>query len=71
MLLEGIGDPTGGLGGISFLRMPLKAKDHSKETKVLNPTQKAITGTDADLRRLTKIQIKQKLIEMGHSNDDL
>jgi len=26
MLLEGIGDPTNGNGGLSFLKMPLKVK---------------------------------------------
>lgn len=61
MLLEGIGDPSRGKGGVSFLRMPLKAKagEEKKEGKVvLNPAiknPKAITGTDADLRRLTKV----------------
>ena len=63
MLLEGIGDPTRGLGGVSFLRMPLKLKSEenveAKESRIaLNPAiknPKAITGTDADLRRLTKL----------------
>ena len=67
MLLEGVGDPSGGLGGISFLRMPLKVKtdeclNKAKEVRVtMNPAiknPKAITGTDADLRRLTKVLIK-------------
>jgi transcription initiation factor TFIID subunit 1 len=78
MLLEGVGDPSQGHGGVSFLRMPLKASEADSKAKdsrvALNPAMKnpkAITGTDADLRRLTKIQIKQKLIEMGYTNEDL
>ena len=75
-MLEGLGDPSGGLGGVSFLRLPLKVKTdeaHSKAKEArlsLNPAinnPKAITGTDADLRRLTKVAIRQKLLEMGHS----
>lgn len=58
MLLEGVGDPSGGLGGVSFLRMPLKIKQEdlkTKEARVSISKPKAITGTDADLRRLTKV----------------
>ena len=64
MMLEGLGDPSGGFGGLSFLRLPLKVKNEDTTSKVkearlqLNPAinnPKAITGTDADLRRLTKV----------------
>ena len=33
MMLEGIGDPSGGLGGVSFLRMPLKVKTEDSLNK--------------------------------------
>jgi hypothetical protein len=64
MMLEGLGDPSGGFGGLSFLRLPLKVKNEDTTSKAkearlqLNPAinnPKAITGTDADLRRLTKV----------------
>ena len=80
MLLEGIGDPTRGNGGLSFLRMPLKVKSEeclntAKDARMqLNPAiqnPKAITGTDADLRRLTKSKIKEKLLDLGYSTEDL
>jgi len=67
LLLEGVGDPSYGNGGISFLRMPLKVSSEECLTKakssrlslnpaILNPKQ--VTGTDADLRKLTKDLIR-------------
>jgi uncharacterized protein Smg (DUF494 family) len=40
----------------------------------LNPAiqnPKAVTGTDADLRKLSKTDIQQKLIDLGFKKDDL
>lgn len=80
MLLEGIGDPTNGNGGLSFLKMPLKVKSEeclntAKDARLhLNPSiqnPKSLYGTDADLRRLTKSKIKDKLIYLGYSFEEL
>jgi hypothetical protein len=35
----------------------------------MNP--KSVTGTDADLRKLTKSKIKQKLLDIGYSEEQL
>jgi hypothetical protein len=68
LLLEGLGDPSNGHGGVSFLKMPLKLNDclsSAKDARTsLNPVMrnpKSVTGTDADLRRLTKEKIRDKL----------
>ena len=40
----------------------------------LNPAiqnPKAVTGTDADLRKLSKTDIKQKLIDLGFKEDTI
>ena len=80
MLLEGIGDPSRGNGGISFLKMPLKVKSEeclntAKDARLqLNPAilnPKSLYGTDADLRRLTKSKIKEKLLDLGYSQEEL
>lgn len=62
MMLEGQGDPSYGYGGYSFLKMPLKISADSiqgaKANRMnLNPAiqnPKAVTGTEADLRKLKK-----------------
>jgi hypothetical protein len=69
LLLEGLGDPSNGQGGFSYLKLPLKMNDcltSAKSTRAsLNPAMrnpKSVTGTDADLRRLTKESIRDKLL---------
>jgi transcription initiation factor TFIID subunit 1 len=65
MMLEGIGDPSNGHGGYSYLKLPLKiSQDSLNMAKInrmyLNPAiqnPKAVTGTDADLRKLSKLAI--------------
>lgn len=79
MLLEGIGDPSNGHGGYSYLKLPLKiSQDSLNKAKfnrmMLNPAiqnPKAVTGTDADLRKLSKKQIKLKLIDLGFKEDQI
>ncbi len=80
MLLEGVGDPSFGHGGISYLRLPLKISSEeclskAKQSRVsLNPAiqnPKQVTGTDADLRKLTKDAIRQKLVDAGHKLEEL
>ena len=70
--IKGIGDPSNGNGGYSFLKMPVKSYNENKTLKeemdVLknqNKNIKTVTGTDADLRKLSKEDIKIKLIQLG------
>ena len=73
--IRGVGDPSNNNGGISFLKMPLKISNDSLKDSMeirigLNPAIQNphnVTGTDADLRRLTKQKIFNKLVkEMGY-----
>lgn len=82
MLLDGIGDPSFGNGGYSFLKMPMKAssdqndglakvKDQRAQINPVLKNPKSVTGTDADLRKLTKSKIKEKLKEIGYADEQL
>ena len=95
MILKGIGDPSNGHGGYSFLKLPLKmSQDSLGKAKLsrynLNPAirnPKAVTGTDADLRKLSKVgispgtthprlpavqeQIRDMLLELGYTKDQI
>ena len=79
LLLEGVGDPSNGHGGYSFLKMPLKVQTDQCMAKAkgqratINPAirnPKQVTGTDADLRKLTKSGIKLKLQEIGTFSEE-
>ena len=74
LMIRGVGDPSNDHGGFSFLKMPLKIsndslKDSMKIRRDLNPAiqnPKSVTGTDADLRKLKKEDIFNKLVtDMG------
>ena len=76
--IKGIGDPSNGNGGYSFLKMPVKSYNENKTLKedmdVLknqNKNIKTVTGTDADLRKLSKEDIKIKLIQMGYDEEEV
>ena len=76
LAIKGIGDPSNGNGGYSFLKMPVKSYNENKTLKeemdVLknqNKNIKTVTGTDADLRKLSKEDIKIKLIQLGIEED--
>lgn len=79
MMLEGIGDPSNGHGGYSYLKLPLKiSQDSLNKAKInrmyLNPAiqnPKAVTGTDADLRKLSKKEIRNKLIDLGFKEEQI
>lgn len=79
MLLDGPGDPSFGHGGYSFLKMPLKISADSltgarKNREEFNPAirnPKAVTGTSADLRKLRKKEIQEKLIQAGVSAEEV
>mmetsp|Transcript_46292 Transcript_46292/g.61283 ORF Transcript_46292/g.61283 Transcript_46292/m.61283 type:complete len:102 (-) Transcript_46292:1622-1927(-) len=79
LLLEGVGDPSNGFGGYSYLKMPLKVQTDQCMAKAkasrasINPAiknPKQVTGTDADLRKLTKQGIKQRLIDTGKFTEE-
>ena len=72
LAIKGIGDPSNGTGGFSFLKMPVKSYNDNKtlkeeidQLKNQNKNIKTVTGTDADLRKLSKEDIKLKLIQLG------
>ena len=74
--IKGIGDPSNGNGGYSFLKMPVKSYNENKTLKedmdVLknqNKNIKTVTGTDADLRKLSKEDIRIKLLQMGYDEE--
>ena len=78
LAIKGFGDPSNGNGGYSFLKMPVKSYNENKTLKeemdVLknqNKNIKTVTGTDADLRKLSKEEIKIKLIQLGIEEDQI
>lgn len=79
LMIKGVGDPSNGNGGYSFLKMPLKISNDSLQDCMkirvdLNPAiqnPKSVTGTDADLRKLKKEVIFNKLVEMGYDNREI
>jgi hypothetical protein len=79
MMLKGDGDPSFGHGGYSYLKMPLKISADSlqgaKDNRMgLNPAiknPKAVTRTDADLRKLQKDDIFRRLIRLGFTEEQL
>jgi hypothetical protein len=73
MRIEGVGDPTHGLCGYSFVRLPMKLPQNDKpvqnETSKNTPFNKIVTGTDADLRKLSMAEVKRKLVQLGCPED--
>lgn len=77
--IKGIGDPSNGNGGYSFIKMPVKQyntdnktlKDEIDILKEQNKNIKTVTGTDADLRKLSKQDIKMKLIQLGFDEEQI
>jgi len=76
--IKGTGDPSNGHGGYSFLKMPVKTYNENNKSikeeidnlkKANNNLVKTVTGTDADLRKLSKEDIKLKLIQLGIEDD--
>lgn len=72
MRLHGPGDPTGRGTGYSFIR-DIRHKsasfDDSKQT--IKQKGSKVQGTDADLRRMTTDQAKQKLMEFGLDESEI
>jgi Transcription initiation factor TFIID, subunit TAF1 len=76
MRITGVGDPTHGNCGFSFVRLPMKLPNTEKaftknDPSDYLPTNMTVTGTNADLRTLTKEDVTKALIKLGCRKDDL
>ncbi len=82
MMLRGVGDPSNGQGGYSYLKKPMKLSSTDTrrrlaqselELQKLRNLQKigSVTGTDADLRKLDKEKLKKHLLELGYKEEEI
>uniref|UniRef100_A0A8C4ITH0 Transcription initiation factor TFIID subunit 1 n=1 Tax=Dicentrarchus labrax TaxID=13489 RepID=A0A8C4ITH0_DICLA len=71
-LLEvtGVADPTGCGEGFSYVKVPNKPTQ-TKDDKEPQPAKKTVTGTDADLRRLSLKNAKQLLRKFGVPEEEI
>ncbi|KAJ3588964.1 hypothetical protein NHX12_009816 [Muraenolepis orangiensis] len=71
-LLEvtGVADPTGCGEGFSYVKVPNKPTQQ-KDDKEPTPAKKTVTGTDADLRRLSLKNAKQLLRKFGVPEEEI
>uniref|UniRef100_A0A672JP04 Transcription initiation factor TFIID subunit n=1 Tax=Salarias fasciatus TaxID=181472 RepID=A0A672JP04_SALFA len=71
-LLEvtGVADPTGCGEGFSYVKVPNKPTQ-TKDDKEPQPVKKTVTGTDADLRRLSLKNAKQLLRKFGVPEEEI
>nr|XP_021521043.1 transcription initiation factor TFIID subunit 1 [Aotus nancymaae] len=71
-LLEvtGVADPTGCGEGFSYVKIPNKPTQQ-KDDKEPRPVKKTVTGTDADLRRLSLKNAKQLLRKFGVPEEEI
>ncbi|TRZ01483.1 hypothetical protein DNTS_031895 [Danionella cerebrum] len=71
-LLEvtGVADPTGCGEGFSYVKVPNKPTQQ-KDDRELQPVKKTVTGTDADLRRLSLKNAKQLLRKFGVPEEEI
>lgn len=72
LVIEGIGDPSKGRGGYSYLKLPLKMSQDTHVKPKTTPTNvqtgNPVSGTDADLRKLSKERIHELLRLYGYNN---
>ena len=76
MRITGVGDPTHGICGFSFVRLPMKLPNTERaftrnDPSDYLPTNMTVTGTNADLRTLTKEDVTKALLALGCHPDDL
>lgn len=82
IMLRGVGDPSNGMGGYSFLKKPMKlsSTDTRRKTaqtelelqKIKNMQKSgSVTGTEADLRKLSKDKLKKTLLRFGYREEDI
>ncbi|XP_071041821.1 transcription initiation factor TFIID subunit 1 isoform X2 [Parasteatoda tepidariorum] len=69
--LSGVVDPTGCGEGFSYVRIPNKPQQSKEEMQNQTPAKKTVTGTDADLRRLSLSNAKQLLRKFNVPEDEI
>ncbi|XP_063750831.1 transcription initiation factor TFIID subunit 1 isoform X3 [Eleginops maclovinus] len=68
--VSGVADPTGCGEGFSYVKVPNKPTQQ-KDDKEPTPAKKTVTGTDADLRRLSLKNAKQLLRKFGVPEEEI
>jgi transcription initiation factor TFIID subunit 1 len=78
LYLTGVGDPTNGHGGYSYVKKPLKTSRYDKDDAAKahqasseTPGKNAVAGTDADLRRLKKKELIEYAMTQGYEREHL
>jgi transcription initiation factor TFIID subunit 1 len=71
MELEGIGDPTNGHGGYSYIKKPQKERMDKDEQMVEKKPEKKVSGTGADLRKLKTLAVTEMLLETGIKYEEI
>lgn len=74
LAVTGSADPTGCGEGFSYVRVPNKPMANKDDSSTNSPQirkQKTVTGTDADLRRLSLKQARQVLRNFGVSDEEI
>ncbi|XP_077558430.1 TATA-box binding protein associated factor 1 isoform X4 [Haemaphysalis longicornis] len=69
--LTGVADPTSCGEGFSYVRVPNKPQQSKEDGASQQPVKKTVTGTDADLRRLSLSNAKQLLRKFGVPEDEI
>lgn len=69
--LTGVADPTGCDEGFSYVRVPNKPQQMKDEEGKQQSSKKTVTGTDADLRRLSLTNAKTLLRKFGVPEDEI
>ncbi|XP_075734069.1 TATA-box binding protein associated factor 1 isoform X4 [Rhipicephalus microplus] len=69
--LTGVADPTSCGEGFSYVRVPNKPQQSKEDGANQQPVKKTVTGTDADLRRLSLSNAKQLLRKFGVPEDEI
>ncbi|KAL6063601.1 Transcription initiation factor TFIID subunit 1 [Balamuthia mandrillaris] len=66
--LEGFGDPTGRGDGFSYMKVPIKSTQGTSTSKQTQ-SKLAVTGTDADLRKLSLENSRLVLLKFGVADE--
>ena len=74
MKIDGEGDPTSDHCGYTFIKAPMKLPHCSDKTEIessADPSKypRIVTGTDADLRKLSKNDLMEKIMTFGVRRD--
>nr|XP_018670467.1 transcription initiation factor TFIID subunit 1-like isoform X2 [Ciona intestinalis] len=69
--VTGPADPTGCGEGFSYVKVPMKPQQSKQAESAPAPPKKLVTGTDADLRRLSLSNAKQLLKKFGVPDEEI